>query len=901
MIATPQIPSFQQKISLLRGHASSLAPWPVACALLIAGLWLWAASTIHYEQRDLRNRAFANASAQARTYADQIDRSIGQLDYLMQSLLFSWQKNGGALHLEEQVNAGLVPAAARISISVFDQNGMLLTSTLAEPNSRRGVASRAYFMAHAASPSKALAISNPMKSIVSTRNVMILSRRIEDADGGFAGVLAIAVDPEFLVSFVDDTRLGQDDFVSIRNTDGSFIAAKSRNGFRVNDPIFRNASPVTERVGVTVRDAARYTDGKARIVAWDTVQGYPLVSIVGVSEGALQEAYLPRHREIQLIAGIGTLVLALIAAACVRHAALRVWRAHHVREVHEAYRIATENAREGFYMLRPLYGPDREIVDFLIEDCNERGAMYRGMAREALIGKTLSAMLPSLFETHMLAACRQAMADGLYEDEIQLPQRGSRSAQFLQRRLVRSSAGLAVTLRDITESRLHQEALEQMANADALTSLPNRHWLAGYLPAAVEQAREAGRMLAVMFVDLDDFKNINDTLGHAAGDELLKAAALRLSAVIRPEDRVARLGGDEFTIIVQAAQTREEVAALAGEVINTLWQPFVLSSGKRQHVVHASVGVSLFPEDGSSGEALLKQADIAMYAAKGAKKGNYRFFEPELERRLVTRLNREAELKLAIQNGELLLHYQPRVRSDSGEIVGMEALVRWNHPVQGLMAPDEFIPLAEKTGLIVPLGMEVVRMACTQLARWKRQAIPLVPVSINVSAQQLDAGDLGAILAGALQAHGLDARLLQVEITESATVAEDGSAMLQLAAIQQAGIRLYVDDFGTGYSCLAQLKRLDMDGLKIDRAFTSQLDKSAGDAALFRAIVSMAHALQMRVVAEGVETAGQLAAVQDLACEEVQGYFVSRPLPADAVAGLMQRRFLFAMEGQVEG
>lgn len=901
MLATPQIPSFRQKIGLLRGHASSLASWPAACVLLIAGLWLWAGSTIRYEQRDLRDRAFASASAQARTYADQIDRSIGQLDYLMQSLLFSWRKNGGALHLEEQVNAGLVPAAARISVSVFDRNGMLLSSTLAEPKSRQGVASRAYFMAHAASPSRALAISNPMKSIVSERNVMILSRRIDDAAGGFAGVLAIAVDPEFLVSFVDDTRLGRDDFVSIRNTDGSFVAAKSRNGFRVNDPIFRNTSPVTERAGVTVREAGRYTDGKPRIVAWDTVQGYPLVSIVGVSEGALQEAYLPRHREIQLIAGIGTLVLALIAAAWVRHAAARVWRAHHVREVHEAYRIATENAREGFYMLRPLYGPDREVADFLIEDCNERGAMYRGMAREVLIGKTLSAMLPRLFETHMLAACRQAMADGLYEDEIQLPPCAKRSARWLQRRLVRSSAGLAVTLRDITESRLHQQALEQMANSDALTSLPNRHWLTGYLPAAVDQARAAGHMLAVMFVDLDDFKNINDTLGHAAGDELLKAAALRLSAVIRPQDRVARLGGDEFTIILQSTRTREEVAATAQRVIDTLWQPFVLKSRKRQHVVHASVGVSLFPDDGDNGEALLKQADIAMYAAKGAKKGSYRFFEPELERRLVTRLNREAELKMAIWNGELLLHYQPRVRSDSGEITSMEALVRWNHPVHGLMAPNDFIPLAEETGLIVPLGMEVARMACAQLARWKRQGLPLVPVSINVSAQQLDAGDLGAALAGALQANGLDACLLQVEITESATVAEDGPAMQRLASIQQAGIRLYVDDFGTGYSCLAQLKRLDMDGLKIDRAFTSQLDKSAGDAALFKAIVSMAHALRMRVVAEGVETAVQLAAVQALACEEVQGYFVSRPLPADAMARLMRQRFLFPVASEVDG
>jgi EAL domain-containing protein (putative c-di-GMP-specific phosphodiesterase class I) len=282
-----------------------------------------------------------------------------------------------------------------------------------------------------------------------------------------------------------------------------------------------------------------------------------------------------------------------------------------------------------------------------------------------------------------------------------------------------------------------------------------------------------------------------------------------------------------------------------------------------------------------------------MYAAKHTRKGTYLFFEPGQAHRLVTRLAREVELKQAITGGELVLHYQPRVRSDTGEITSMEALVRWMHPTLGLLPPNEFIPMAESTGLIVTLGAEVVRMACEQLALWKSQNLDVVPVSVNVSAQQIDTGTVSTTLASALQASGLDTSLLEIEVTESATVTKDGGAVAELAAIQKTGIKLYVDDFGTGYSCLAQLKDLDMDGLKIDRAFTARLGASRADAALFEAIVSMAHALEMRVVAEGVETAEQLAAVQALGCEEVQGYYVSRPVAGADAGVFLQKRFLF--------
>jgi EAL domain-containing protein (putative c-di-GMP-specific phosphodiesterase class I) len=280
-----------------------------------------------------------------------------------------------------------------------------------------------------------------------------------------------------------------------------------------------------------------------------------------------------------------------------------------------------------------------------------------------------------------------------------------------------------------------------------------------------------------------------------------------------------------------------------------------------------------------------------MYSVKASGKGTYRFFEPGLSQRRMARLRREAELRHAITHDELVLHYQPRVNVTTGELTSMEALVRWMHPQHGLMLPDEFIPLAEENGAIVALGAQVIEMTCARLASWKRQGLAVVPVSINVSAHQICTGEISQLLEEALKRNGLDAGLIEVEITESATMEDGNNALAALADIQALGIKLYVDDFGTGYSCLAELKRLRMDGLKIDRAFTSRLLNGADDRAVFMAIVSVARAFGMRIVVEGVETAEQLQALQQYACDEVQGYYISRPLPADQAAELLRKQF----------
>ena len=883
--------SSAEKLRHLSSNLRALLVWPLVLGGLATALWSGVFWMMENEKRAISQRAFANASAQSKAYAEQLDRIIGQIDYIMLSLKYHWQKSAGDVLLEEQVKQGLVPAAAGLSITIVDRRGLPVTSTLALGRNEPSIRERDYFKAHSESD-QGLLFSRPVDGLRMKRPVLILSRRLDNAQGAFDGLIVVAIEPAYLTSIADLTGLGRGDFIAARRADGAFFAARLIGIEPPSGPALRHDPALPAPAGLEKMPGERFIDGRIRYIGWHHARNYPMVGLVGLAEENLMAAYQARQRELQLIALAGSVLLLLVAGTGMAYSALRVLRREHAREVEAAYRLATESAREGFYMLRPLYDGQRRIIDLLIEDCNERGAFYRGLPRAQLLGKRLSATAPLLFQSHMLPACRQAMEKGSYEDEVLVPAHQSREPQWLQRRLERSGVGLAVTLRDITEAKLQQEAMHRLANADPVTMLPNRHWLMSQLPSALEQARVAGKLLAVMFVDLDDFKNVNDTLGHAAGDELLRAAALRFKALVRPGDSIARLGGDEFTIILTTANSEEDVLHVAGRLIAALRDPFMIAGASR-HAVQASVGISLFPRDGEDGPTLLKHADVAMYAAKTAGKGNYCMYRDSLSASLLQRVTRQAELRQAIEAGQLAVYYQPRVDVASGEMTSMEALVRWRHPVRGLIAPDEFIGLAEESGLIVPLGEQVIAIACAQLAQWRDAGLKLVPVSINVSARQIDRASVSACLAGCMTRHDIDPSQIEVEITESATVAQEGMAGAELVAIRALGVKLYVDDFGTGYSSLSQLKRLDMDGLKVDQSFTSQIAHGPEDLAFFTAILAMAHAIGMRVVAEGVETARQLQLLQQLGCDEAQGYYLSPPVPAQELAALLAKRFLF--------
>ncbi|MCB1772292.1 MAG: EAL domain-containing protein [Gammaproteobacteria bacterium] len=439
--------------------------------------------------------------------------------------------------------------------------------------------------------------------------------------------------------------------------------------------------------------------------------------------------------------------------------------------------------------------------------------------------------------------------------------------------------------RDITEQRRSEQRIHRLAYFDNLTGLPNRELFFDRFEHAIAHAQRHGTEVALLFLDLDRFKNVNDTLGHPVGDRLLQAVASRLQHLVRGEDTIARLGGDEFTILLEAIASRDAVAGVARKVVESLAQPFELDD----HLLHigTSVGISRYPDDGDDVTNLVKFADAAMYQAKAAGRNSYQFYAESMSSKYSERVAMEAHLHRAISNDEFLLHYQPQFTA-SGELVGVEALIRWEDPVMGLVPPARFIPLAEETGLIVVIGEWVLHTACRQMVQWQRRGAPPFRVSVNVAGPQITRGNIVDTVAGVLNETGLDAAALELEVTETFVMDRLDQAVDVLSQLRELGVRIAIDDFGTGHSSLATLKRLPADTLKIDRAFVSDIPQDENDMAIARAILAMGRQLKLDSVAEGVETDAQRDFLRDEGCDLFQGFFFARPLPPDAVETLWQ-------------
>jgi diguanylate cyclase (GGDEF)-like protein/PAS domain S-box-containing protein len=450
----------------------------------------------------------------------------------------------------------------------------------------------------------------------------------------------------------------------------------------------------------------------------------------------------------------------------------------------------------------------------------------------------------------------------------------------------RGKPSVQVVMRDITERKRADERLNYMAQYDALTGLPNRSLFRDRLAHGLSQARRSGRPAAVLFIDLDRFKIVNDTLGHAIGDKLLQEAAARLKECVRSGDTVGRFGGDEFAMILLDLAKPGDAGLVAQKVNDILARPFDLDGNRT--FVSASIGITLYPTDATDPETLSMNADAAMYRAKEKGRNNYQFFTPEMNERAVQRMQMETAMRRALERGEFLLHYQPKTDVASGAICGAEALLRWAHPERGLVSPAEFIPVLEETGLIVPVGEWVMREACRQIAAWQRAGLKVPPVAVNLSARQFQQKNLEQTIHDAIREGGIDPALLQFEITESLLMNDPQEAERTLRALKQAGVKLSIDDFGTGYSSLAYLRRFPLDALKIDRAFVKDIVANADDAAITLAVISLAHSLGLKVVAEGVETEAQLNLLALHSCDEMQGYYFSRPVAPAALEAMVR-------------
>ncbi|NMG27920.1 two-component system response regulator [Aromatoleum evansii] len=439
---------------------------------------------------------------------------------------------------------------------------------------------------------------------------------------------------------------------------------------------------------------------------------------------------------------------------------------------------------------------------------------------------------------------------------------------------------------DLTDRKRYEAELEQQANHDALTGLANRNLLNDRLQQAMIRAQRNAGAVAVMLLDIDRFKLINDSLGHAVGDELICEVARRLAACVRQGDTVARLGGDEFMIVMSELWAESDAASLAAKVLQAVSAPMKLSG--HEMVVTGSLGVALFPRDGESAALLVKNADVAMYRAKEQGRNDFRFYAPEMNARMLERLELENGLRRALEQDELELHYQPKVELANGRVVGAEALIRWRHPVLGMVSPADFIPLAEETGLIVPIGEWVINTACRQLKAWREEGLTGVSVAVNVSARQFQQEDLVGVLGEALRASEVPARQLHLEVTESGVMSNPERTIVILRTLKDIGVLVSLDDFGTGYSSLNYLKRFLIDSVKIDQSFVADLTTSSEDAAIARMVISLAHSLNQTVVAEGVETEAQLDFLRRHRCDEMQGFLCSRPIPAVEFANLVR-------------
>ena len=518
--------------------------------------------------------------------------------------------------------------------------------------------------------------------------------------------------------------------------------------------------------------------------------------------------------------------------------------------------------------------------------CNPAAGRLFGAAPAELVGHRLgNRMITAAHAPGRKLAAGEALIRRSQDELVRVRMRVSEMLHDGQRQRL-------VFLDEVSDHLQDEARLHELANFDSLTGLPNRALFRDRLNLAMERANRSGAPLALMFLDLDRFKIVNDSLGHEVGDQLLKHVALQLTRSLRRVDSVlrcgsddeitlSRLGGDEFTVIAESLGGVEDAALIAQRLLDALTVPFVV--GEEEIVIGASIGISMYPTDDVDLDSLIRHTDMAMYRSKSLGRGIFTFFSDDLNAAVSARMSLEGALRRAIERNEFQLHYQPKVDLSSGAVTGVEALLRWHSPTLGTVRPDRFIAVLEDTGLIVPVGAWVIRAACFELARWDRLGLPPLRMAVNMSARQFRHQHLAALIEDTLRENEIDAGRLEIELTETLLMEDNEASRNMLANFARIGVRLAIDDFGTGHSSLAYLKRFNIDTLKIDRSFVSALPDDADDAAIARAVVAMGHSMQMRVVAEGVETEAQAEFLRRLGCDEMQGYLMSRPLPANEI------------------
>lgn len=857
----------------------------VLALLTYIGLMSWGLKQSHDREFELAQHSQENLAKVLESHAAATVQKIDTV------LLATQLRLGESLQAERNdpraINAalakylGLITESQSLRVAnaegafIYDAAGTLFSASIRD---------RDYFLRNQADPSGQLVISDPIFARITHNWVITLSRRIDDREGRFAGLVQAAVRADHFQDFYQGLRLGPGRTVALLDDQMRLVArfpeAPERLGQPIGSPALR--SLIAERRTEAIYSAPSAVDGVERLFSLRKIGSHPLYVLVGWEHAEFMANW---YRQV-FWAALSAVILALVLLGWVL-----VWLRTYdearrlARGMTEAYETTVHRTRALLDSLPdPAWLSDRNSRMIAV---NQSYCRASGRAEEAIVGRSVAEIWPAEVAAEMArqeAETLNSLQQRRRESVQDIADGSRRSYEHISTPVLDSSGqlvGVAGVARDITQIRRDEERIRDLAAHDALTALPNRTQLHQRLTQALALTVGEQAGIALMFLDLDHFKNINDTLGHDVGDELLKQVAQRLRANLDARDTVSRQGGDEFIVLLQQATGPAHVAQIAQRLIEVVSKPFQV--GRHELQVGVSIGISTYPGDGVDIGSLLKNADTAMYQAKAAGGGAYQFFTAEMNAHIMVRVALENSLRQAIRNQEFELHYQPQVDGASGELLGLEALIRWNHPEQGPISPARFIPIAEEAYLINPIGEWVLREACRQARAWMDQGLVPRVVAVNLSAVQFRQQNLVDQVARALQESGLEARWLELEITESAFIHNTERIIELLAQLRGLGVKLSVDDFGTGYSSLGYLKRLPFDKIKIDQSFVRDLPGSADDAAITRAIIGIAGSLHKEVIAEGVETAEQREFLLRQGCLHMQGYFFARPMPARAL------------------
>jgi diguanylate cyclase (GGDEF)-like protein len=847
---------------------------------MIALIWLSVHFHLAVEHERTQQAAVQNSSNLARAFEEHLVRSLTEIDQVLIFLRETYLRDPARFDMSKYVSRSGILGDPTLQVGIISPDGFLRSASIPLPRGPIYLGDREHFQVHVDSRDDQLFISKPITARTTNKSEVRVTRAIRNSDGSFVGVISASLDPYHLARFYETIDVGHDGIIAVVGLDGVVRAFAGRGpdalGKTILEPQLLEPNLTRKSSGWYFSDGAWGNPGR-RLVSFRKVKDFPLAVAVGLSERDFFAGDWRKERAYEGVANTLTLLILLIVGLSIWDRAKLERAREEIQTQNRRFDTALNNMSQGLCM----YDAGQRVVV-----CNERYALMYGLSPESVKpGTPLRQVVEARIAKGIYAGA--APADYLQErlarvtaHSIDIHQLSDGRAIMISRRPT-PGGGWVTTHEDVTERQRIEAQVAHMAHHDALTELANRVLLRERMEEALNRWKRSSEGFAIFCIDLDHFKTINDTFGHSSGDQLLKTVAQRLLGCVRETDTVARLGGDEFAIIQSEVGRHQDANFLAERLLHAIAEPFDLDGN--QVFVSTSVGIAVAPDDGTDVEQLLKNADLALYRAKGDGRNRSRFFETEMNVLMQHRRTLELALRQALTAGQFELYYQPVIELATNEIRTFEALLRWHHPERGILLPEEFVPLAEEIGLILPLGEWALRQACAQAAAW-----PLaLKVAVNLSSAHFRTGNILNVVMNALASSRLSPNRLEVEITESVLLQEEPQTLAMLHNLRKMGIGIALDDFGTGYASLSYLQSFPFDRIKIDPSFVAALGQRSGSTAIVHAVVGLGQNLGMGTTAEGVETHAQLDELRAIGCTQAQGNLFSPPRPLNEFAHLL--------------